>query len=352
MINKAVKDQQSRDANIHKLTSLSRDNSPLSIRIQTAVHNPDLKPPALEHYNDVDGAIKWDKDGLYHSIVMDPPLTKNDLYLRAQKHVKWEEDENNRKKRDYVAKDISGSRNNKHPDNNKIGNGGDKTQQNRDFKPFVMELTPLNTAYAVIYEHIKDKGLITPPPPLKESTKTTRDKSKRCKVHDDYGHDTEDCHYLRRNIERLVQRGLLDKYLLNKTPKSTLAITIHNVINACFARVSTLSRRQVKNAHRDKTKYLREYYYVNQLNFLKDLIGVFCPHNDALVITAWVAMWRVQRIMVDAGSSASILFSNCYSQMQLAGDLIIPEDNPVVGFDGTAAKAVGRISLTINVGHK
>ncbi|KAF5197522.1 hypothetical protein FRX31_012891 [Thalictrum thalictroides] len=195
MINKAMKDQQSRDVNIHKLTSLSGDNSLLSIRIQTAVHNPDLKPPALEHYNDVDGD-PW-------------------LHLQSFKF----------------------------------------------------------------------------------------------------------------------------KLIL------------------------------VKNAHRDKTKYLREYYYVNQLNFLeglkvisyedeplcfteKDLIGVFCPHNDALVITAWVAMWRVQRIMVDAGSSASVLFSNCYSQMQLAGDLIIPEDNPVVGFDGTAAKAVGRISLTINVGHK
>ncbi|KAF5205188.1 hypothetical protein FRX31_005225 [Thalictrum thalictroides] len=260
---------------------------------------------------------------------MGPPLTKNDLYLRAQKQIKWEEDEDNRKKRDYVAKDFSGSRNNKHPDNNKSGNGGDKTQQNRDFKPFVMELTPLNTAYAVIYEHIKDKGLITPPPPLKESTKDTRDKSKRCKVHNDYGHDTEDCHYLRRNIGRLVQRGLLDKYLLNKTPKSTLAITTHNVINACFARVSTLSRRQVKNAHRDKTKYLREYYYVNQLNFLeglkvisyedeplcfteKDLIGVFCPHNDALVITAlqcgmFSALWLMLEVLLASYSLIATL---------------------------------------------
>ncbi|KAF5181884.1 hypothetical protein FRX31_028530 [Thalictrum thalictroides] len=112
-------------------------------------------------------------------------------------------------------------------------------------------------------------GLDHSSPPLKESTKGTRDKSKRCKVHDDYG--TEDCHYLRRNIERLVQRGSLDKYLLNKTPKSTLAITTHNVINACFAKVSTLSSRQVKNAHRDKTHYLREYYHVNQLNFFEGL---------------------------------------------------------------------------------
>ncbi|KAF5207154.1 hypothetical protein FRX31_003259 [Thalictrum thalictroides] len=55
MINKVVMDQQSREVNIHKLTSLSGDNSPLSIQIQTAVHNPDLKPPALEHYNDIDG---------------------------------------------------------------------------------------------------------------------------------------------------------------------------------------------------------------------------------------------------------------------------------------------------------
>ncbi|KAF5194599.1 hypothetical protein FRX31_015813 [Thalictrum thalictroides] len=57
MINKAVKDQQPREANIHKLSSLSGDNSPLSIRIQTAVHNPDLKLPALEHYNNVDGDL-------------------------------------------------------------------------------------------------------------------------------------------------------------------------------------------------------------------------------------------------------------------------------------------------------
>ncbi|KAF5206873.1 hypothetical protein FRX31_003540 [Thalictrum thalictroides] len=38
--------------------------------------------------------------------------------------------------------------------------------------------------------------------------------------------------------------------------------------------------------------------------------------------------------------------------MKLSGDLIIPEDNPIIGFDGTTSQAVGRISLPVATAQK
>ena len=43
-----------------------------------------------------------------------------------------------------------------------------------------------------------------------------------------------------------------------------------------------------------------------------DLEGIQVPHNDALVILARIANWRIRRVMMDTGASANILFNHCY----------------------------------------
>ncbi|KAF5202894.1 hypothetical protein FRX31_007519, partial [Thalictrum thalictroides] len=175
-----------------------------------------------------------------------------------------------------------------------------------------MVLTPLNATYSAIFESIKDKNLLSAPFPLREDSKDTRDKTLWCAFHDDYGHITENCRSLRARIQRLVERGLLDKYKLDKGVKQTLAITTHNVIHACHARVDCLSRNQRKTENKLKDHFLRDYYSVHQFDFLKgiqvetyedgplsfsdkDLLGVHCPHYDAVVITTFIGLWRVQR---------------------------------------------------------
>ncbi|KAF9605217.1 hypothetical protein IFM89_014330 [Coptis chinensis] len=70
----------------------------------------------------------------------------------------------------------------------------------------------------------------------------------------------------------------------------------------------------------------------------EDERGVYYPHNDAVVIIAWVGISRVQRILIDTGSSACILFSGCYSVMNLDDDLIQEDDIPIIGFKSNPAK--------------
>ncbi|KAL0427697.1 UNVERIFIED_CONTAM: hypothetical protein Slati_2944500 [Sesamum latifolium] len=45
--------------------------------------------------------------------------------------------------------------------------------------------------------------------------------------------------------------------------------------------------------------------------------GPRSTHNDALVITALLANYKVERIFIDFGSSADILFGEAFDQMQL-----------------------------------
>nr|XP_009392275.1 PREDICTED: uncharacterized protein LOC103978268 [Musa acuminata subsp. malaccensis] len=69
---------------------------------------------------------------------------------------------------------------------------------------------PLNTPCTEIFLHIREKGLLRPPNPMKA---TYKNRSKYCTFHQDHGHDTEDCHDLQNQIEELIRRGYLGRYL-------------------------------------------------------------------------------------------------------------------------------------------
>ena len=65
-----------------------------------------------------------------------------------------------------------------------------------------------------------------------------------------------------------------------------------------------------------------------------DLRGLLLPHDDALVISAIVANFIVQRILVDNGSSADILFISTFEKMKIGLDKLHPFLTPLVGFRG------------------
>ena len=46
-----------------------------------------------------------------------------------------------------------------------------------------------------------------------KSDPTTRDNSKYCEFHRDYGHRTDDCIQLKREIEYLIRRGYLQRFI-------------------------------------------------------------------------------------------------------------------------------------------
>jgi hypothetical protein len=94
-------------------------------------------------------------------------------------------------------------------------------RDSRRFKPFRSEkapvdrdldFTPLNTLAAKILLHVQDDRDIVWPGKL-ESPPETRRRDKFCEFHRDHGHDTNDCYALKKQLERMVRKGKLDRFL-------------------------------------------------------------------------------------------------------------------------------------------
>ncbi|GFY97729.1 hypothetical protein Acr_12g0002700 [Actinidia rufa] len=80
-----------------------------------------------------------------------------------------------------------------------------------------------------------------------------------------------------------------------------------------------------------------------------DLRGLNFPHNDALVVLAVIVNFNIQRILVDNGSSADILF---ISAMKIGLDKLHPFHTTLVGFGGNTTHPLGWIKLSVTLGTK
>ncbi|KAL0449228.1 UNVERIFIED_CONTAM: hypothetical protein Slati_1479200 [Sesamum latifolium] len=73
-------------------------------------------------------------------------------------------------------------------------------------------------------------------------------------------------------------------------------------------------------------------------------------HHDALVITALLANYEIERVFVDSGSSADILYGEAYDQMQLGDVPLEVVDTSLYGFAGEVVHPRGMISLLLTLG--
>ncbi|KAL0406631.1 UNVERIFIED_CONTAM: hypothetical protein Slati_3977000 [Sesamum latifolium] len=74
------------------------------------------------------------------------------------------------------------------------------------------------------------------------------------------------------------------------------------------------------------------------------------PGNDALVITTLLANYEIERVFIDSGSSADILFGEAYDQMQLDDVPLEAVDTSLYGFAGKVVHPRGMISLPLTLG--
>ncbi|XP_026458541.1 uncharacterized protein LOC113359061 [Papaver somniferum] len=234
-----------------------------------------------------------------------------------------------------------------------------------------MKLTLLNIHLSELYEKISKD--LSPP---RHFPAETRDRSKYCKFHKDHGHKTENCRALQIVVQRMIDVGKLQEYVKKDFGKgsgqfgATHVINTH-VINVSHARIHSMTRKASEDETRRKLRQLKEWYLTNHINFVSgngeetrelgytkiefspaDMIGVYAPHNDVIVITAWIGMFRVHLILVDTGSSVSMLFSGAYSSMNLPHDLIEEDENPIIGFSGEVTKAIRKVKIPITVAEK
>uniref|UniRef100_A0A2N9FKE2 Uncharacterized protein n=1 Tax=Fagus sylvatica TaxID=28930 RepID=A0A2N9FKE2_FAGSY len=81
-----------------------------------------------------------------------------------------------------------------------------------------------------------------------------------------------------------------------------------------------------------------------------DLKDVQLPHNDPLVITLRIGNYDVQRVFVDQGSFAEVMYQDLYSKLGLGEAELSSFTSPIFGFSGEPTMPLGKTILPVLVG--
>ena len=82
-----------------------------------------------------------------------------------------------------------------------------------------------------------------------------------------------------------------------------------------------------------------------------DLEGCQHPHDDPLVVRAIVANTTVNRVLVDNGSSADIIFASTFDKMGIRREKLEPVNTHLGGFSGERVLPLGSIQLVLTLGE-
>ncbi|XP_012846942.1 PREDICTED: uncharacterized protein LOC105966912 [Erythranthe guttata] len=226
-----------------------------------------------------------------------------------------------------------------------------------------------------------------------------------CRFHNDYGHTTNECQHLRDEIERLIRTKNLPEFVKegNQRPQQFPArraneprkpepgreklnerkdqVAPANFISMILGGPSGGDSNRARRAHLRQLRETEELFgeieeadrasrahlrclcemeaqleEVQRISYVPPIVfgpqdkeGIRQPHSDALVITAMVANFDIARILVDTGSSADVIYYDCFRKMNMDFELKYVETS-LVGFSGESVRSVGEVCLPISLG--
>ncbi|GAV90174.1 hypothetical protein CFOL_v3_33583, partial [Cephalotus follicularis] len=166
-----------------------------------------------------------------------------------------------------------------------------------------------------------------------------RDVEKYCWYHRDHGYDTEECRQLKNQIEDLIRKGHLRKYVDREAPR--------RIGRGEQGREE--APHPIQQVHHSKR--LRTGGEEEVISFSEaDYEGVRLPHDDPVVVTLMIELFTTKRILIDSGSSADILYKHAFDQLKISVDQLKPVKTPLVGFAGEMVNPLGAIDLSVVAG--
>ncbi|GAA0163581.1 hypothetical protein LIER_19410 [Lithospermum erythrorhizon] len=233
-------------------------------------------------------------------------------------------------------------------------------------QPMVGQI-PLRIAIFEIYSQMANKRLL-PKPPCMRGQEANRDKSRYYEYQREYGHDTNEYRMLKVEMEKLIKRGDLKKFVnIRGRPQPRPRSPQRENRNFLEGHGASPSREENRNrrdpsprlagridtisggyvgggdSRNSRKNYVRREAYSSFvvpkciktiLSSDLELQGVELPHDDPVVIAPVIANYTVDRILVDTGISANILYLSTYDKLGLSRNMLRPMHTPLTEFTG------------------
>ena len=231
---------------------------------------------------------------------------------------------------------------------------------------------PLTALMSQVLREVQHERFLRWPSQMK-SNPETRDDTKYCEFHKGHGHRTDDCIQLRKEIEYLIQRGHLRRYVASEgqdqaqpPPPCQPAPAQHqlplgeiHVISGGFTGGGESSSARKAHLRSIRSGGTLEVQVISKLPRLdttitfsdSDMEGCQHPHDDPLVIRAVVANKTIHKVLVDNGSSANIIFASAFDKMGIGRENLKPVNTYLRGFSGERVLPLGSTQLVLTLGE-
>ncbi|KAJ0734063.1 putative retrotransposon gag domain, aspartic peptidase domain superfamily [Helianthus annuus] len=315
------------------------------------------------------------KDSLfYNDLVMTPCRNLDEVRTRALRFIRLEDDKRIQERQAGFSKQEkqgSSFKSNRFKSYNRNDNQNvhavDQEEDDEDYPPISEYCFSVDNHELILaMQNLGEKARW----PRKNDKPTgTKDKSKWCAYHEDFGHLTKECIALKKEIGYLLSKGHLKELLgrkkqrtqdperiPEKAPAPPADAQVINFISGgsdiCGTSFSA-AKRHAKEAKMDNGERPIRTSSVSEGKAITfdedDRINIQDPHHDSLVITLFISNHFVRRILIDGGSSVNIIQLDVLKKMGIPESDITPRSSVLVGFSGETKKTLGDIKLPIYV---
>ncbi|GJW42864.1 hypothetical protein Tco_0071663 [Tanacetum coccineum] len=179
----------------------------------------------------------------------------------------------------------------------------------------------------------------------------SKDKTRYCHFHEDYGHETNQCRELKHQTKEAVKSGKL----------------AHLVKGVKEKKEKTTGTRSEERKKEEKKPTLYKVFVLmiseKSHNIKKspanhDGIGkiTFPPlsnvgSSDPVIIKVYISWRQVNKTYLDGGSSCEVIYEHCFLKLKsLIRSLRVDSNTPLVGFSGEQSWPLGEIPLEVTIG--